>query len=118
MWTFTRKIKYFIDAFSAFSYLPVRAASLLGIVLALSGFVYAGVLVVLRLLGIVTEPGFSALMVVLLLTSGTQLIVTGVLGEYLWRVLEEARQRPVFLVAATLNMPECEHAIESGRPAP
>jgi polyisoprenyl-phosphate glycosyltransferase len=107
-WTFTKKIKYFIDAFSAFSYLPVRAASLLGLILALSGFMYAALLIVLRLLDIVRVPGFSALMVVLLLTSGTQLIVTGAIGEYLWRVLEEARNRPPFVVAASINVPEHE----------
>ncbi len=107
-WTFTKKIKYFIDAFSAFSYLPVRAASLLGLILALSGFVYAALLIVLRLLDIVREPGFSAIMIVLLLTSGTQLIMTGAIGEYLWRVLEETRNRPPFLVAASINVPELE----------
>jgi polyisoprenyl-phosphate glycosyltransferase len=103
-WTLPRKIKYFVDAFTAFSYLPVRAASVLGLLLALTGFIYAALVVVLRLLNIIQEPGFSALMVVVLVAAGVQLVVVGLLGEYLWRVLEESRRRPVFIVAAELNM--------------
>ena len=98
-WTFARKVKYFIDAFTAFSYLPVRLASVTGFALAFLGFVYAGLVIVLRLAGDIQARGFAALMVVILVASGTQLIVTGILGEYLWRVLEEVRPRPPFVVA-------------------
>ena len=104
-WTLSRKIKYFIDAFTAFSYLPVRAASVTGFLLALLGFAYAAVVIYKRLAGDVPIPGFSALMVVILVASGTQLLVTGVIGEYLWRVLEEVRPRPPFVVSTTVNLP-------------
>jgi dolichol-phosphate mannosyltransferase len=105
-WTLWRKVKYFIDAFTAFSYLPVRAASLLGLLLAGLGFAYAAVVVVLRLRGDIGEPrGFSALLVVILVTAGVQLIVAGLTGEYLWRVLEEVRPRPPYVVARRLNAP-------------
>ena len=81
-WTLWRKVKYFIDAFTAFSYLPVRAASLLGLLLAGLGFVYAGLVVVLRLRGEIVEPrGFSALLVAVLVTAGAQLVVAGLTGE-------------------------------------
>jgi dolichol-phosphate mannosyltransferase len=116
-WTFTRKIKYLIDAFTAFSYLPVRAASLLGFLLALAGFAYAVLVVVLRLLNLIREPGFAALMVVLLVAVGGQLIVTGMIGEYLWRVLEESRQRPVFIVDAAINVEPTEAVPLSRRAA-
>lgn len=103
-WTISRKVKYFIDAFTAFSYLPVRLASVLGFLLAGAGFVYATVIVVIRLRGGIPERGFSALMVVLLVASGTQLVVTGIMGEYLWRILEEVRPRPPFVIARSLNL--------------
>ncbi|MGE3911815.1 MAG: glycosyltransferase family 2 protein [Chloroflexota bacterium] len=103
-WTIAKKIKYFIDAFTAFSYLPVRAATLLGTLLAFLGFVWAGVVLVARLLGWIPEAGFAAVMVALLVLSGTQLIVSGLIGEYLWRVLEESRNRPPYLVAQTVNL--------------
>jgi polyisoprenyl-phosphate glycosyltransferase len=108
-WTMTRKIKYFIDAFTAFSYVPVRAASTLGIVLAVVGFLYAVFVAAMRLLGLIDEPGFAAVMVAVLILSGAQLVVTGLIGEYLWRVLEETRRRPAFIVAQSVNLPP-EHA--------
>lgn len=104
-WTLAKKAKYFVDAFTAFSYLPIRAASLLGFLLALAGFAYAAVVVVLRLTGVISgAPGFTTLTVLILLAAGIQLIVTGLLGEYLWRVLEESRRRPPFLVESTVNL--------------
>jgi dolichol-phosphate mannosyltransferase len=103
-WTIAKKVKYFIDAFTAFSYLPVRAATLLGVLLALGGFAWAFVVVLARLFGWIPESGFAAVMVALLVLSGTQLVVSGLIGEYLWRVLEESRNRPTFLVAQTANI--------------
>jgi dolichol-phosphate mannosyltransferase len=103
-WTVAKKVKYLIDAFTAFSYLPVRAATLLGVVLGLGGFVWALVVIAARLLGWIPETGFAAIMVALLVLSGTQLVVSGLIGEYLWRVLEESRNRPAFLVAQTVNV--------------
>jgi dolichol-phosphate mannosyltransferase len=106
-WTFWRKVKYFLDAFTAFSYLPVRAASLLGFVLAILGFLYAALVFVLRLTGAVSQPqGFAALMIVVLVTAGVQLAVAGLIGEYLWRVLEEVRPRPPFIVARRIDPPK------------
>jgi glycosyltransferase involved in cell wall biosynthesis len=107
-WTLSSKIKYFIDAFTAFSYLPVRVASVTGFALAALGFAYAALVIVLRLLGGIQDRGFSALMVVLLVVSGTQLMVMGIVGEYLWRILEEVRPRPPFVVAQAINVVEQE----------
>jgi dolichol-phosphate mannosyltransferase len=103
-WTTAKKVKYFIDAFTAFSYLPVRAATLLGFLLGLGGFVWAFIVILARLLGMIQESGFAAVMVALLVLSGTQLVVSGLIGEYLWRVLEESRNRPTFLVAQSANI--------------
>jgi dolichol-phosphate mannosyltransferase len=111
-WTATRKIKYMIDAFTAFSYLPVRLATAIGTVLALAGFGWAVLVILFRLLGWIQEAGYSALMVALLVLSGTQLIVLGLIGEYLWRVLEEARNRPAFLVAQTVNVDDPNDEIQ------
>ncbi len=102
-WTFGKKLKYFIDAFVAFSYLPLRAASVLGILLALAGGLYAATLITLRILGVVDVQGWTALMVVVLLLSGVQLIMLGVIGEYLWRNFDASRRRPVFIIDEILG---------------
>jgi dolichol-phosphate mannosyltransferase len=98
MWSFTRRIKYFIDAFVAFSYMPLRAASGLGIILAIIGALYALLIIVMRL-GFGQNPeGWTSLMVVLLVVSGAQMMMTGIIGEYLWRNLDETRKRPPFII--------------------
>jgi len=103
-WTFAKKVKYFIDAFAAFSYLPLRAASLLGLLFATLGFLYAALIVALRLARNITISGWSSLMVVVLVTAGMQLLLTGLLGEYLWRALDEVRRRPPYIVREMLNV--------------
>ncbi|TMJ93598.1 MAG: hypothetical protein E6G67_11915 [Actinobacteria bacterium] len=73
--------------------------------MALAGFVYAAVLVVLRVTGVLANaPGFAALAVLVLVAAGAQLIVIGIIGEYLWRVLEESRNRPAFIVDTAVNV--------------
>jgi polyisoprenyl-phosphate glycosyltransferase len=101
MWNFTRKVKYFIDGFVAFSYMPVRVASMMGIGLATVGILYACAVVLLRLIWGVPTDGWASLMVVLLVVSGAQMVMTGVLGEYLWRNLDETRKRPRFIIEAS-----------------
>ncbi len=97
-WTFRKKFKYFIDAFAAFSYLPLRLASALGLLLAGVGGLYATIVIAVRLLNQTPVPGWTALMVVVLLTSGAQLLILGILGEYLWRNFDATRTRPLFIV--------------------
>lgn len=98
MWTIAKKIKYFIDSFVAFSYYPVRASSILGIVVSISGLVYALFIVFLRFFLNVPPNGWASLMVVLLIVSGVQMMMIGIVGEYLWRNLEETRKRPRFII--------------------
>lgn len=98
MWTGAKKLKYFADSFVAFSYAPLRAASLLGLSVAFLGALYATFIVIWRWSKGFPVEGWASLMVVFLVVSGVQLIVTGILGEYLWRTLEETRRRPRFIV--------------------
>lgn len=107
-WTFAKKLKLFIDSFTAFSYLPLRLGSTMGFVVAALGFVYALLIIIRRLsYGEVIE-GWASLMVVILIASGALLIGLGVIGEYLWRVLEEVRKRPTFLVEKTIGFDKPE----------
>lgn len=97
-WTLSKKIKLFIDSFVAFSYLPIRAVSLLGLLFALGAFVYGLVVLYARLSQDIEVRGWTALMVVLTFTSGVQMMLLGLLGEYLWRTLDESRRRPLYVV--------------------
>ena len=97
-WTLSKKIKYFIDSFLAFSYFPIRAISATGICIALFAFLFGLYAIIKKLFFGVDVPGFTTIIVIILFTSGIQMIMLGVVGEYLWRNLEETRKRPIFVV--------------------
>lgn len=100
MWSWSKKVGHFIDSFVSFSNVPVRAASLLGIVMAALGLLYAVLVVLSQLFGgyDFNQRGWASLIVVILVVAGAQLIMMGILGEYLLRVLEVARNRPPFVI--------------------
>lgn len=105
-WTTGKKIKLFIDTFVSFSYFPVRIISILGTSLALLGFSYALFIIVNRLFFGVPIEGWASLMVVLLVVSGVQLIMLGIIGEYLWRNFDESRRRPTFIIDELVGLRE------------
>ena len=96
-WTFEKKVKIAIDSVTSFSYFPIRLMSYAGMAVALSGFLYTLVIVANKFLGNPSK-GWSELMIVLLILGGLQMLMTGVLGEYVWRTLDESRRRPRFMV--------------------
>lgn len=100
-WTFQRKLKAFADAFVSFSYAPLRAMSYLGMLFSLLGFAYALLVIILRLMRRTPVQGWSSLIVVVLVMGGVQMMMLGILGEYLWRTLEAARQRPIYFLEET-----------------
>ncbi|MGB8981393.1 MAG: glycosyltransferase family 2 protein [Anaerolineales bacterium] len=103
MWTVAKKIKYFLDSFVAFSYFPVRAASVIGVLLSVAGLIYAAIVIALRLATSIQPEGWASLMIVVLIVSGVQMLMIGILGEYLWRNLDETRRRPRFIIESILK---------------
>ncbi|MDS4068162.1 MAG: glycosyltransferase family 2 protein [Candidatus Competibacter sp.] len=101
-WTLKKKLKLLVDSVTGFSYVPIRFMSYLGIGIAFLGFIYAIVVIFNALFGSPTQ-GWSALMVVLLVIGGVQMMMLGILGEYLWRALDETRRRPLYLVEDTTD---------------
>jgi polyisoprenyl-phosphate glycosyltransferase len=100
-WTLKRKLKAFADAFVSFSYAPLRAMSFLGMIFSLLGFAYAVLVIFVRLMTRTPVQGWASLIVVVLVLGGVQMMMLGVLGEYLWRTLEAARQRPIYFLEET-----------------
>jgi hypothetical protein len=88
-----------VDSITSFSYLPIRLMSAAGFITATLGFLYAGVVTVNALAGRPPQ-GWASLMVAVLVLGGLQMVMMGVLGEYLWRALDEARRRPPYLIEA------------------
>ncbi len=92
-WRLGQKIKLTVDSLLAFSDIPIRYMSVLGFFTALLGFVYAGYVFWSYVHGSPVE-GWSSLMVAILVVGGIQMMMLGVLGEYLWRTYDESRCRP------------------------
>jgi glycosyltransferase involved in cell wall biosynthesis len=97
-WDLRRKLKGFSDAFVSFSYAPMRGMSYVGMFSSLIGFLYAFYILGMRVFVGHTIPGFASLMVAVLVIGGIQMTMLGVLGEYLWRTLDEARRRPRYFI--------------------
>jgi dolichol-phosphate mannosyltransferase len=96
-WTFRTKFKLVIDSITSFTYLPIRLMSITGFAVALLGFVYAIYVAYMRITQGLTT-GFAATMIAILVIGGLQMMMMGVLGEYLWRSLDESRKRPRYLI--------------------
>lgn len=104
-WNLRKKLNAFADAFVSTSVVPLRFASYIGMTASVIGFLYALVIVLLRLLNVVAVEGWAALMVVVLVFGGVQMVMLGIIGEYLWRTLEHARKRPLYFIEDSSETP-------------
>ena len=97
-WTFSKKVKYLIDGVLGYSFFPIRIMSILGVLISLSGFLYSIFIIVAKLTGNVPFEGWAPLMIITLLLSGFQMMMLGIIGEYLWRTLDEVRRRQLYVI--------------------
>lgn len=87
-----------LEGITSFSTAPLRAATYLGLLVAALAFIYAVVIVVRALWHGDPVAGWPSMMTVVLFLGGTQLIALGLIGEYLGRLYDEAKQRPLYLI--------------------
>ena len=97
-YNFGRKLKLFIDFVLDGSYLPIRVMSLCGAVVSALGGIYALAIVVAWTFGLTPFSGWAPLMIVILLVGGIIMLMLGMIGEYLWRILDELKAKPLYIV--------------------
>lgn len=98
-WTFYKKLTYLIDGVLSYSYAPLRMMSLIGLFFACCGFLYALLIAILRFTNVLPRLGLiNPLMVVVLVMGGIQMLMLGIIGEYIWRTLAQSRDRPLYVV--------------------
>ncbi|ODV54796.1 MULTISPECIES: glycosyltransferase family 2 protein [Lysinibacillus] len=97
-WTFSKKIKLFVDSFVSFSYAPIRFMTGIGFAVALLSFIYALFTIVAYLAGYVAVQGWTTIIALITLLQGIIMMMLGIIGEYLWRILDETRKKPGFIV--------------------
>jgi polyisoprenyl-phosphate glycosyltransferase len=103
-YTLPRMIRFSLDAILSFSDRPLQLATLFGFLISTVAFVAIPVVIVLRIVGSYL-PGFSSITIIILLLGGIELIAIGIIGEYVGRIYDEVKGRPLYLVRARRNMP-------------
>jgi glycosyltransferase involved in cell wall biosynthesis len=103
-WRPRQLLRFALDGITTFTTIPLRVWSYLGLLISLFAFGYAVAMLYEAMVYGVSVPGFPTLIISVLFFSGVQLISLGVIGEYLGRVYEEVKGRPLFLVAEELGV--------------
>jgi glycosyltransferase involved in cell wall biosynthesis len=103
-WRWRRLFGFALDGITSFSTVPLRMSSVLGLCISIAALVYAVVFFIKTLILGIDVPGFPTLIISIMVLSGAQLISLGVLGEYLGRIYEEVKRRPLYIVAEEIGI--------------
>lgn len=97
-YNFGKKLKNFLDAFLDASYLPIRFISFLGVATSMLGVLYSGTVVYSWFRGNTPFSGWAPLMIAILLIGGLIMLMLGIIGEYIWRIYDEVRKKPNYVI--------------------
>lgn len=97
-YNFAKKLKNFIDAFLDASYIPIRMISLFGVLTSFLGVLYSATVVYSWVTGSTPFSGWAPLMIAILLIGGIIMFMLGIIGEYIWRIYDEVRKKPNYII--------------------
>jgi dolichol-phosphate mannosyltransferase len=103
--TLRKMLRFSFDAIASFSYFPLQLATLLGFLISVIAFIAIPVTIYARVSGVFV-PGISSTLVAVLLLGGIQLITVGLIGEYVGRIYDEVKHRPLYVVRHRRNIDE------------
>ena len=101
-YTLPKMLRFSLDAISSFSHRPLQLATFLGFLISGLAFIAIPVVIILKILGSYL-PGFGSITITILLLGGIQLITIGIIGEYVGRIYDEVKGRPLYLVRSRRN---------------
>jgi len=104
--SYWRLWNFALEGITSFSTAPLRIATYLGVLAAMAAFVFGVVIIGKTLMYGDPVPGYPSLMTVVLFLGGVQLMALGMIGEYLGRLFDEAKQRPLYLIQERIGPPE------------
>ncbi len=102
--TLNRMLRFSLDAMTSFTYAPLQLATLLGFAISALAFLLIPLVIVARFTDAFVE-GISSTLVAILLLGGIQLITVGIIGEYVGRIYDEVKRRPLYIVKSRQNVP-------------
>ncbi len=97
-WTLSKKVKLFADSIISFSYVPLRIMTVTGVGFFIFSIVWGIYTLLNKIFGNIQVEGYTTLLIVTLFSFGMIMFTLGILGEYIWRILDASRKRPVFIV--------------------
>ena len=101
-YNFLRRLRAAVDSIVMASFLPIRIMSFIGVILAVLGLVYACLMAYARLTNSIPIPGYALVVILILVTSGVNMLMVGVIGEYLWRAFDSIKARPDYVIREKL----------------
>lgn len=108
-----KMLKLSIDGLTSFSYKPLKLATYAGVLLSGSGFLYMFFALGMRVFTSRTVPGWTSLIVIQLLFSGFTLFVLGMIGEYVGRIYDETKDRPLYIVRETRGFQKTNSSVRT-----
>lgn len=99
-YTFLKRLHSLSNAIVDSSYLPIRLMSLAGLAFTVFGILYAMLVVVGRFMNRVPYDGWAVIVILILMVGGLTIMTLGILGEYIWRIYDELRSKPLYIVEA------------------
>jgi glycosyltransferase involved in cell wall biosynthesis len=103
-WNYWKLWNFALDGITASTTLPLRIWSYLGTLLATSGMLYAFYIIARTFIKGVDVPGYASLLVFILVLGGIQMIILGIIGEYIGRIFVEVKNRPLYIVEDKVNL--------------
>lgn len=101
-WSFRSRLRLAKDWIVAFSGLPLKLMSIIGFFVSSIGFLYA-IMVLINAISGNPVQGWASTILIILILGGLQMIMLGIIGEYLWRNLDETRKRPLYFIEDSTN---------------
>jgi len=99
----SKMIRFALDAITSFSYKPLKLAIYLGFGVSMLSFLYLLTVVYQKIFTTTTQPGWTSIVAVNLFFNGIMLIILGIIGEYIGRIYDESKQRPLYIVRDKLG---------------
>jgi hypothetical protein len=99
-WTLRKKLAYLFDSIFSFTHIPITLLTMIGFLGTLVFFAVGVALIVVRLMGLIDVPGYTAIMVTILFSTSLVLLGLGIVGSYVWRAYENTKNRPLGIVRA------------------
>lgn len=99
-----KMMKLSMDGITSFSTKPLKMSKWAGVILALLALIYALVIVIQKIMGIEMQAGWASTVIVILFIGSIQLIMLGIVGDYLARMFDESKNRPLYIIKEKINM--------------